>query len=818
MIYQDLSGQSLGKYQLRQLVGTGGMGAVYIGFQADLKREVAIKVLAQLIAQQTGMTERFTREAQTAASLEHPHIVPVHDYGVQNEIYYVVMRLLSGRSLAERLEHRAKENHPLPTMREVSDLLNRVASALDFAHSRGVIHRDIKPNNIMFDGHGTPFIVDFGIAKLMDATTGLTGTNVSMGTPLYMPPEQWRNEQLTPAADQYAVAVMVYEMLIGAVPFQATSFYALMHKHMNEIPEPPHLRRPEIPPAVQPVLEKALAKSQQDRYPSVGEFAKAFAATIREVDFQDGSSFFTVVPPRKEIRATLIQMTAPPNPNTPPPPMQTGGTVVEDAKPANLSGGQTPTAPRQTVLETQGRPAAQRSNSIWRTLLPLAAILLVALMGGAIFLLGGGDNDTSGGSDRTEVAILPSDTPSATPSMTPSDTPSRTASATSTETPSATSTQTASLTPTQTASQTASPTPTQTASRTPSATPTVPSATPTVTPSTTDTPDLRATARAQAIGTNNAEATINMARTEIYWEGQTETATYWTETPTPTNTFTPSATSTNTATATNTPTSTATATPTNTPSPTATPSATNTATPTATNTATTTLTATPSPTRTPRATRTPTLGSVVSCTGLLPSRLIAGEQGRVLPGDANRLRQAPSRQAPLLDEIPGSAIFIVLEGPFCDETDQIVWWRVEYAGQTGYTAESQRNDYYVEPAGRLTSASTPSTGSGGVVVNSRSVPPAGYSLLDGGTGLSNGARQNDGNFQVEGYCSAFGYRAANDGYSQWWCAHGSGSVAFYITADELDEICRQTYNNSSAVAIQNGSGSAPLYRWRCYGR
>lgn len=182
MSIENLSGKAFGQYQLRQLLGAGGMGAVYLGYQANLKREVAVKVLSVTLAQQTDYVERFTREAQTAAALEHAHIVPVYDYGTQDGISYVIMRLLTGGSLAERLTLRAESDNPLPTLAEVADVMKKLASALDYAHSKGVIHRDIKANNVMFDDQGSPFLVDFGIAKLTHATSALTGTGVTMGT------------------------------------------------------------------------------------------------------------------------------------------------------------------------------------------------------------------------------------------------------------------------------------------------------------------------------------------------------------------------------------------------------------------------------------------------------------------------------------------------------------------------------------------------------------------------------------------------------------------------------------------------------------
>jgi serine/threonine protein kinase len=154
MNIQNLSGQVLGQYELRDILGFGGMGVVYRGRQTNLDREVAIKVLVPGLANEPGYVERFYREAKTAAGLEHSHIVPVYDYGVQGEISYVVMRLLTGGTLEQRITQRAGTDKALPSLGEISELLKQLASALDYAHSRGVIHRDIKPGNIMFDDQG----------------------------------------------------------------------------------------------------------------------------------------------------------------------------------------------------------------------------------------------------------------------------------------------------------------------------------------------------------------------------------------------------------------------------------------------------------------------------------------------------------------------------------------------------------------------------------------------------------------------------------------------------------------------------------------
>ena len=240
----------LGNYELRQVIGVGGMASVYQAHQKNLERLVAVKILSQALTHEPGYAERFNREARTAASLEHPNIVPVYDYGTHDQITYVVMRLLTGGTVGERLHHQQQNNMPPPSLSEVSQLLRQVASALDYAHSLGVIHRDIKPSNIMFDNRGTPYVVDFGIAKLLETSSNMTSTGMVMGTPSYMAPEQWRGDKISAATDQYAMGVLMYMVLTGRQPFEAPTPYALMLKHMNDLPVPPNEVRSDIPASV----------------------------------------------------------------------------------------------------------------------------------------------------------------------------------------------------------------------------------------------------------------------------------------------------------------------------------------------------------------------------------------------------------------------------------------------------------------------------------------------------------------------------------------------------------------------------------------
>lgn len=273
-----LIGKLLGQYQILDVLGKGGMASVYRGYQRSVDREVAIKVLTPSLVADERLLARFEREARLVASLQHPHILTVHDFGREGDILYLVMRLMAGGSLLDELQQRG----PLPVERTLK-LIEQIADALDYAHSRGIIHRDLKPSNVLLDDDGNVSLTDFGIAKMVQGgqTTGLTGANAMMGTPVYMAPEQWRSEPVSPATDVYALGVIAYWMIAGQVPFSAETPHGLMYQHLNEPPEPPQRLNPSVPHAVAPVLRRALAKHPEDRYNAAGVFAADLRAAFQ---------------------------------------------------------------------------------------------------------------------------------------------------------------------------------------------------------------------------------------------------------------------------------------------------------------------------------------------------------------------------------------------------------------------------------------------------------------------------------------------------------------------------------------------------------
>jgi serine/threonine protein kinase/formylglycine-generating enzyme required for sulfatase activity len=491
MSIENLSGRTFGQYQLRELMGSGGMGAVYRAYQPALRREVAFKVLSSVLASHPESIERFLREAQTAAALEHNHIVPIYDFGTYDNVTFVVMRLLTGGSLAERMERQALTHQPLPTLIEISGILNELASALDYAHSQGVIHRDIKASNVMFNNQGEAFLVDFGIVKLLDATNSLTNENIHLGTPSYMSPEQWRGDPVTPAVDQYALGVLTYALVTGKLPFEAPTPYAMMHKHLNEIPTPPQTWRAGLPVAVKYVLERAMAKRPQERFPTVTAFAQTFAQAIRGIEGQS-TGFFTA-----PIEPTPVR-SVPTTSGTP-------ASTIGDSERFRRNGGRAPLMVGLGVL--------------------LVALVGIGIMFGALRVAPEGTPTTTATdiqeNTQESFVLLPTsvpptstDTPlpSSTVTLPPTNTPTLTASIT----PSATSTNTSTATSTPKAEEIAGATYAAIQAATLAALPA------TITPDTTQ--------------------TLHAALTAFYERDLTLTATQWTSTPTPSPSFTPTAT------------------------------------------------------------------------------------------------------------------------------------------------------------------------------------------------------------------------------------------------------------------------------------
>ncbi len=292
--------QELGsEYLVEKELGRGGMAAVYLAQDTRLGRRVAIKVLPPAVTfGRADTVERFRREARTAATLDHPHIIPIYRVSGDGRLVWYVMKYLQGESL-DRLLQRVWQLSIDATVR----IIEQVAAALQHAHELGVVHRDVKPANAMIDHKGWVTVTDFGIAKAMDAEA-LTGTGSAIGTPFYMSPEQCSGQTVTGASDQYALGIMTYQMLAGRVPFTGPNIVDIIRRHcFDKVPSLTELR-PEITPAVAQVIERALAKKASERFASVTSFATALSLTSRGVDI--GASYSAKGDPMHAAETVII--------------------------------------------------------------------------------------------------------------------------------------------------------------------------------------------------------------------------------------------------------------------------------------------------------------------------------------------------------------------------------------------------------------------------------------------------------------------------------------------------------------------------------
>lgn len=265
------------RYKRIEEIGSGGMGVVYRALDTESNREVALKLLSPQIQTSKQYTDLFWQEAHIVSQLDHPHIIPIYDSGIDEKRPYFVMKLLRGGTLRDRL------NQGNLTMSQLWPILKQVAQGLDYAHSQGVVHQDVKPTNILFDERETAVLSDFGLAKLHTATFA-TG-NISAGTPIYMSPEQCADEKIDSRSDQYGLAVVIFETLTGAPPFTGTNLQ-IMYKHVNAPPPAAHHMNKQLPQAISQIVQKGMSKSPTDRFATVEAFVEALqaATTPEEAD------------------------------------------------------------------------------------------------------------------------------------------------------------------------------------------------------------------------------------------------------------------------------------------------------------------------------------------------------------------------------------------------------------------------------------------------------------------------------------------------------------------------------------------------------
>ena len=271
----DLSGTTLGQYQIIKPIGQGGMAKIYLAYQPSVKREVALKVLPYILQENVSFVNQLSQEVDVIAHLQHPQIIPVYDFGKQDDQIYIVMAYIRGGTLADRID---QASNGLPDQ-ETIRLLDLISKGLDYAHSKGIVHRDLKPNNILMDESDHPYIADFGLAKLTEGKIELTNTMMT-GTAAYMAPEIAQLGKSTKRADIYAIGIILFEMLTGRLPFQGETPYKMLSAHIHQ--PVPNIRelRPDLPEAVRAVIDKALAKDPVNRFATAMEMATEFKSAM----------------------------------------------------------------------------------------------------------------------------------------------------------------------------------------------------------------------------------------------------------------------------------------------------------------------------------------------------------------------------------------------------------------------------------------------------------------------------------------------------------------------------------------------------------
>jgi serine/threonine protein kinase len=292
----ELLGTQLGGCQVLDLLGQGGMARVYRGRQEHLDRDVAVKVLPPYYVTDPTFIDRFQREARAMAKLQHPNIVVIYDAGRQTQWLYIIMELITGGNLRQRMMQSM-------SMSEATHIFRDVAEALNYAHERGIIHRDVKPVNVLLDAtrqqpYPRAVLSDFGIAKVMQSSSNLTRTGAGVGTPEYMSPEQCKGQPVDARTDIYALGVLLYEMLCGRPPFLAEEFTAVAHSHIYDPVPAPSLYNPKINPAVQAVILKALQKRPEQRFQTARDMAQAL---------EDATKSGAVPLPSRPVTATCSQ-------------------------------------------------------------------------------------------------------------------------------------------------------------------------------------------------------------------------------------------------------------------------------------------------------------------------------------------------------------------------------------------------------------------------------------------------------------------------------------------------------------------------------
>ncbi len=368
----DLIGQTIGQYRIMEQIGQGGMATVYKAYQPGLERYVAFKVLPEYYAHDKTFLARFQREAKVIAKLSHPNILPIYDFGQTGNLTYIVMQYIDGGTL------RSVMGQIMP-LSQVVYFIDQIAEALDYAHRRGILHRDVKPGNILLEEGQRVLLTDFGLAKMMEGTVQLTGSGVGVGTPSYMSPEQGQGQGVDVRTDIYALGIILYEMTTGRVPYKADTPMAIVIKHMTAPLPLPRTINPNLPEAVERVILKTLAKNKDERYTSAPQMVTALKQALDEmldtlgptVPLGGHPSSTSSMPPMPPSAPVVdVQQSPTPAPGSHP-------AAPIRSRPTPSPAGYIPVAPiRQTPLSPV---AAPRSNNILPWILGGGVLLLILL-------------------------------------------------------------------------------------------------------------------------------------------------------------------------------------------------------------------------------------------------------------------------------------------------------------------------------------------------------------------------------------------------------------------------------------------------------
>lgn len=296
---EDLTGKQVGPYQIVAPLGEGGMAAVYKAYQPAMDRYVALKILPRHFASDPQFTSRFQQEARLLAKLQHPHILPIFDFGEMDGYTYIVMPFIASGTLTDLMH-----GQPLH-LEQIRKVISQVGDALDYAHMCGLIHRDVKPSNVLMDERGNCLLTDFGLAKIIESSIHITTSGMIMGTPAYMSPEQGLGEKLDARTDIYSLGVILYEMATGRAPYSAETPIAVVFKHIHDPLPPPRKLNEALPEALERVILKALAKSPEDRFATANEMVKALQASLPEITLSPQAG------PGPESRAAMEQSAGP---------------------------------------------------------------------------------------------------------------------------------------------------------------------------------------------------------------------------------------------------------------------------------------------------------------------------------------------------------------------------------------------------------------------------------------------------------------------------------------------------------------------------